>query len=218
MRYKVADEVNKLEEALSSFLSSPELNSLLAQVLIKGCKAENISYDEVEEIAKDDSEDVLLLGFQWRLLIPIRTTRDTLEWGDAVLLPKPGEVYKMPNVVKYLVEEAIQTGRWEPESTIAEIFKAMGELEWQKMPKLTQKLEEESKDYKINAFQIKEICQELDLGDRINPLIAGLKGSGVMSPKVSSLAEVIRERSPIYELNPSLFAKKAKERRNYAYL
>jgi len=85
----------------------------LAQALIQAANAGKISYDydEVEEIAKDDSEDVLLLGFEWRLLLPTRSARDTPEWGDAVLLPKPGEIYKMPNVIKCLAEEAIQTGQ-----------------------------------------------------------------------------------------------------------
>jgi len=38
----------------------------------------------------------------------------------------------------------------------------MGEPEWEKMPKLVQKLGEGSKDYKISAIQIKKICQKLD--------------------------------------------------------
>ena len=57
------------------------------------------------------------------------------------------------------------------------------------------------------SVQIKKICNELGLGHRVNALIAELKGSGVMSPKLSSLAEVARTGSPIYELNPSLFVK-----------
>jgi len=55
----------------------------------------------------------------------------------------------------------------------------MGESEWEKMPKLVQRLGEESEGYRINAIQIKEICRELDLEDRVDSLI---------------------------ELNPSLFA------------
>jgi len=104
-------EVSGLERALTTFLSPRRLAGLSARVLIQACKAGKVSYDEVEEIAKDDSEDVLLLGFELRLLLPIRSARGSLEWGDAVLLPKPGEMYKMPNVVECLVEEAIRTGR-----------------------------------------------------------------------------------------------------------
>jgi len=36
------------------------------------------------------------------------------------------------------------------------------------MPELVQKLGEESKDYKINAIQIKKICRELDLEGKVD--------------------------------------------------
>lgn len=197
-------EVNGLERALTTFLGPRKLAGLLARVLIQACKTGRVSYDEVEEIAKDDSEDVLLLGFELRLLVPTRSARGTLEWGDAVLLPKPGEMCKMPNVVRCLVEEAVRTGRWDPDNAVAKVFMIMGESEWEEMPKLVQKLGEEAKNCKINAIQIKRVCGELDLEDKVDLLIAELKGSGVMSPKLGSLNEVIREGSPIYELNPSL--------------
>ena len=198
-------EVNGLKRALTTFSSPRKLAGLLARVLIQACKAGKVSYDEIEEIAKDDSEDVLLLGFELRLLLPTKSIRGTLEWGDALLLLKAGEMYKMPNVVKCLAEEAIRTGQWNPDNAVAKIFTIMGESEWEKVPKLVGRLGEESKDYKINAVQIKKICAEVGLGNRVNSLIAELKGSGVMSPKLASLAEAIREGSPIYELNPSLF-------------
>lgn len=35
-------------------------------------------------MAKDNSEDVLLLGLEWRLLLPTKSIRGTLEWEDAV--------------------------------------------------------------------------------------------------------------------------------------
>jgi hypothetical protein len=197
-------EVNGLERALATFLGTRKLAGSLARVLIRACKAGKISYDEVDEVAKDDSEDVLLLGFELRLLLPTRSARGTLEWGDAVLLPKPGEMYKMPNVVKCLVEEAIRTGRWDPDSAVSKVFMIMGESEWEEAQKLVQKLGEEAKNCKINAIQIKRVCRELDLEDKVDLLIAELKASGVMSPKLGSLNEVIREGSPIYELNPSL--------------
>jgi hypothetical protein len=197
-------DVNKLERALTTFLRPGGHAGLLARVLVQACKTGMVSYDEVEEIAKDDSADVLLLGFELRLLLPTRSARGTLEWGDAVLLPKPGEMYKMPNVVKCLVEEASRTGWWDAGNAVAKIFMIMGEPEWEEMPKLVEKLGEKAKNCKINAIQIKRICRELDLEHKVDLLIAELKGSGVMSPKLGSLTEAIREGSPVYELNPSL--------------
>ena len=49
------------------------------------------------------------------------------------------------------------------------------------------------------------------MGDKVDALIAELKDSGIMSPKLGTLAEVTRARMPIYELNPSLFIKKKEE-------
>jgi len=74
-------EMDELERALTTFLSPSKLVGLLAQVLTQDCRAEKVFYDGVEEIAKDDCEDVLLLGFEWRLLPPVRSARGTLEWG-----------------------------------------------------------------------------------------------------------------------------------------
>ena len=49
------------------------------------------------------------------------------------------------------------------------------------------------------------------MGDKVDVLIAELKGSGVISPKLGSLPEVFRAGSPLYELNPSLVIKKGEE-------
>ena len=37
-------------------------------------------------------------------------------------------------------------------------------------------------------------------------MIAVLKGSGIISPKLMAFAEVARSSSPVYEYNPSVFA------------
>jgi len=199
--------MNKLEKALSILLRHTELTSCLAPVLAQASREGNISYTEVEKIAGDDAEDVLLLGDKWRLLLPVRT-RKSAAWEDRLLLCKLGESYEVPNIVRCLVEDARTTGSWDPEHAITKLFKEMGEPAWERMPKLVEQLEEQAGDYRVTASQIKKICNDLDLGDRVDALIAGLKASGVMSPKLSSIAEVSREGTPIYELNPSLCTRK----------
>ena len=64
-----------------------------------------------------------------------------------------------------------------------------------------------AEDCRISAAQIRKTCRELGLAQRLDMLIAELKGSGVMSPKLGSFAEVNREGSPLYELNPSVLEK-----------
>ena len=204
------NHMNKLEKALSKLLKHGELTSCLASVLAHASKKGRISYWEVAELAGDNHDEVLLSGNIWRLLLPVRTLKSAA-WEDRLLLAKPGELYEVPNIVKYLVEDAQRTGRWEAGQAIAELFRDMGEPNWEQIPKLVERLEKQAKDYRITASQIKTVCNELGLGDRVDALIAELKGSGVMSPKLGSIAEVARAGSPIYELNPSLFVKKGEK-------
>jgi hypothetical protein len=49
-----------------------------------------------------------------------------------------------------------------------------------------------------------ETCSELGLGDRVDTLIDELKGSGVMSPKPGSFAEVARGKRMAWWLNTVL--------------
>ena len=199
--------MNKLEKALSGLLSYSEHTSCLAQALAYASKKGRVSYDEVEKIVNDNVEDILLLGNEWRLLLPVRTVKSAA-WEDRLLLAEPGELYGMPNIIRYLVEEAEITGCWDPGHAVAKLFKEGGEVAWRQIPELVEELGQWARNYRITASQIKTACNELGLGDRIDALIAELKGSGVMSPKLGSLAEVSRAGMPIYELNPSLFIQK----------
>jgi len=196
--------MNRLERALSGLSSQGELTNRLAQVLAHASERGRVAYYEIERMVKDDTEDVLLLGEEWRLLLPVRTLKSAA-WEDRLLLFEPGEEYEIPNIVRYLVEEAKMTGCWEAGRALAELFREMGEPNWEQIPKLVKELGQQAKNYKITAIQIREICSKLALGNRVDTLIAELKGSGVMSPKLGSLAEVSRAGTPIYELNPSLF-------------
>lgn len=199
--------MNRLERALSRLLNQSELTGRLAQVLAHASERGRAAYHEIGQIISGDAEDVLLLGNKWGLIFPVRTVKSAA-WEDRLLLFEPGEEYEIPNIIRYLVEEAKITGRWEAGRALTELFRDMGEPDWERMPKLVEELGKQSKDFRITAVQINAICSELGLGGRVDALIAELKASGVMSPKLGSLAEVSRAASPIYELNPSLFVKK----------
>ena len=122
----------------------------------------------------------------------------------------PVELYEVPNIVRYLVENASETGLWEPGVALSELFRKMGDPDWNIIPSLVESLWEKSKNYRITAIQIKEICGGLCLGDRVDALIVELKGSGVISPKMRSPAEVSRAGAVIFELNPSLLTHREK--------
>jgi len=197
--------VSGLRTALSSFLEEGPILDKLADILDRAAMRGGISYDEIERIAGDEVEDVLLVGFEWHLLLPVRAIRCG-EWDDRLLLASPGEIYELTNIVKWLVEDARKSAEWNAQRATGELFKSMREPLWDRIPALVDGLMDVSLNHRISAARIKEVCNGLGLGDRVDGLIAELKGSGVMSPRLAILAEQATARGgPQYELNRCLF-------------
>ncbi len=195
--------MNKLQKALCGFLNSDDAKKL-AQVLQEVLKTGTISYEEAQRIIGGDPEDILTLGYGWRLLLPVRAAKGG-DWEDRMLIPQPGEIYQMPNVAKHLAENANRTGHWDPEKAIIEVFRKIGEPDSDKMPVLVARMASKVKGRRINGVKIKKLCAELGLEKRVDPLVSELKACGILSHKLSALTEASRQGSPIYELNPSLF-------------
>jgi hypothetical protein len=194
---------DRLEKALSRILGAAKSTSKLSQVLAYASVNVTVSYQEIRKIIKDDPEDVLLLADKWRLLLPVRTAKSA-GWEDRVLVLRNGEIYKIPNLIRYLVKNALDTGKWDPEKSIIELFKKFGEPDWGKITGLVRSIAEKAINYKITGNQIKEICLQFGLNDRADGLIAELKAAGIISPKLGSIPDVVGAQSPIYELNPSI--------------
>lgn len=66
---------------------------------------DRVLYHEIEGMA-NDVEDLLLLGSEWRLLLPVRTLKSAA-WEDRLLVAKAEELYEVPNIIRYVAEEAI---------------------------------------------------------------------------------------------------------------
>ena len=195
--------MTNLEIVLQNFLKNKEIEQL-ASILEYSIHKKRISYDEIENIIKCDPEDVLFIANEWGLLYPIKTFKSA-SWEDRVIFARPGEIYEMPNIIKHLVKNALQTGKWDIRSSIIEIFREIGESKYILIPQLVENMRNSSIDYTINAQQIKKICIELGLANKLNTLIAELKAAGIISPKLGSFKNVFKAHSPIYEINRSLF-------------
>lgn len=194
---------DRLAMALSTILGHAKINSKQSQVLAYAAIKGTVSYQEIKEIIRDDPEDFLLLADKWRLLLPVRTAKSS-GWEDRLLIIKNFEVYEIPNVIRYLTREAVKTGIWDPEKAIVKLFRELGDPDFAQIPELVRSIGEEVANHTITGNQIKSICVQLGLGDRVDGIIAELKAAGIISPRLRSVPEVNREGSPIYELNPSL--------------
>lgn len=191
-----------LEKVLSSFLEAEDAQKL-ALLLEEAVGKGRITYEEVTRLIGDDAEDILILAYGWRLLLPSRAAHAG-DWEDRMLLPRAGEIYQMPNVVKQLVKNAIQAGHWEPEKAILQVFQESREPESEKLLQLVERMASELKGRRIYGVDIKRLCVELGLKDRVDPIVSELKACGIVSHKMASFTDAAREGSPIYEFNPSL--------------
>jgi hypothetical protein len=203
MEKQKAKGTEYLERAMSGVFGHGKLTSKLSQVLAYAAIKGTVSYREIKEIIKDDPEDALLLADEWRLLLPVRTAKSS-SWEDRLLIIKDGEAYEMPNIVRYVAREALKTGTWNSENAIGELFKEFRDPDCKQIPELVRSIAGEAGSHKTTGTQIKMICLRLGLSNRVDSLIAELKAAGIISPRLSSLPEVSREGSPIYELNPSV--------------
>jgi hypothetical protein len=194
---------DRLEQAISALLGPGKSTGTLSQLLAYAAQKSTVSYQEIKEIIKDDPEDVLLLADEWRLLLTVSTTKSS-SWEDRLLALKDGEIYEIPNIIRYLLQDGLHTGRWEPEKAIGKFFKELGDPNHKQIPGLVRSISEKAVNHRITGNQIKMICLQFGLSNRVDVLIAELKAAGIISPRLRSVPEVNKEGSPIYEINPSV--------------
>ena len=195
-------KTDNLTKALRGFLNDTDAEEI-SRLLDRVVKSGKITFEDAERTVKSDIEDILLLALKWRLLLPVRASKAG-DWEDRMVIPRQGEIYHSPNVVRHLVKNAQVNGTWDPEKAIFEVFKSKGETDTDKMPVLVERMASVLKGHRINGNQIKAICKELGLETKIDPLVSELKACGILSHKLSSLTEVSKAGAPLYEINPSL--------------
>ena len=195
-------KTDNLTKALRGFLNDTDAEEI-SRLLDRVVKSGKITFEDAERTVKSDIEDILLLALKWRLLLPVRASKAG-DWEDRMVIPRQGEIYHSPNVVRHLVKNAQVNGTWDPEKAIFEVFKSIGETDTDKMPVLVERMASVLKGHRINGNQIKAICKELGLETKIDPLVSELKACGILSHKLSSLTEVSKAGAPLYEINPSL--------------
>ena len=176
----------------------------LANVLSNASAHGHISYDSVLSEAGADTEEVLFAAWEYKLLIPRRSAACG-EWDFRLLVMRPGEIYEMPNISRYLINNARKTGQWDVNTAVAGLYRDMGESQWEQMPGLIRRLGGRAEGFTISAGAIHSACCSAGICHRTGPLILILKGGGILSPKLSARTAAAKNRFPLYELNPSLY-------------
>lgn len=177
----------------------------LALILFRVSHSERINYQDLASAACGKLDEALLVLWEWKLVIPVRSSRCS-EWDSRILSAESGEFYEMPNISKTLVKKGIETGIWDSTSAILDLFKYMGEPEWEKMPNLILSIKENTVNNTINGTRIGILCIQNGLKDKTGAMIAILKGAGIISPKLAAISRMAKSKSPLYEFNPSVYA------------
>ncbi len=195
-------EGNNLRRALGAICREDFVDAL-AEVLMTARKNDEIDYAAIARRAGDHTQDLLLFAWEEKLLIP-RLSLRCAEWDDRMMILAPGQTYEMPNIARYLVTAALETGRWDPPLAIAALYRDMGAPDWEKMPDLVRDLAREAVNGTLRGTQIAAACVRNGIRDSTGALIAILKGGGIISPKLAPMGPAGKARTPIYEFNPSI--------------
>jgi len=198
----LAEDIQRLEESLS-FIDD-ELVAELAIALICMAEAEAASRAELEDVLGPETGEVVLLGFIWRLFLPSAPAGGSLAWEDARAPLEATAKLRLPSIVGHLVGLARRSGSWRPDQVLPQSSYLLPE-EPERLASLMVRITEYAPGGVISANQLGAALHETGLECSLDTLIAHWKGAGVISPRLSSVRSVADHRSPLYEINPSVF-------------
>lgn len=198
-------QLENLTRALEIFPGHEPFSENLAGILLSACEKDTITHDGLNQGKLQDFSDVLLFLWEWKFILPVRSAKCG-EWDSRLLTAGPDEIFEMPHISRALVRQAARTGAWESRSAILDLFSLMGEPEALKMPDLVLEMRKGCVHYTLTGARIGAACVKTGLKDKTGAMIAVLKGSGIISPKLMAFSGKSRASSPLYEFNPCVYA------------
>jgi hypothetical protein len=198
----MAEDILHLEQALVFIhdLTVPELALALT------CFRENraLSLGELAQVLEDDTADVLLVAFSWRLLLPAPSSRSSMAWEELAPDMRTFAIWKQPAVIGRLVQTASTTGSWLPHRVLPQCSSTLPNE-----PERTERFLDYARQYapgaEISANLLRAALGEAGIRADLEKLIIDFKAAGVISPKLASLSDTARHASPLYEINPAVF-------------
>lgn len=186
------------------------LSFALAIALDRCRRQESITFEEIAALAPDDGREVILLAWDWKLLIP-RRSKQSAEWDDRIMRFEAGERFEIVNIVKFLLASAAESGTWDLAASVRSLYDQMGEPAFKNMSSLINEIARQVKYSSISGTAIHAACVRTGFQDRTGAMIAILKGGGVISPRLMSSNPSEKIGSPPYEMHPLVLKLSAKE-------
>ena len=160
----------------------------------------NISYREID-LSRAEKDDLILLGYQERILIPVKT-KASLAWEDRIIDFDVGGTYVIPPVARQIPVVFIKKGYFCLESLLKQIFPDLVSKEVKKLYNLLDTIMTHSTGFKFETGLLKlfydKLTLQFDLHDTIDMFVI----NGIMSPcPQKSLITGLSW----YEISPAMF-------------
>ncbi|MEJ5300654.1 MAG: hypothetical protein WHS38_06670 [Thermodesulforhabdaceae bacterium] len=199
--------VKNLAKALDSFIREKDFIESLACGMLLFLESETVDLDRLIRAAGPDYLEVLLLAFEWKLILPLLPSK-TCAWEDLAIVGISAKLYSMPKAVYYIIRQSAEKGFWDVEGGLKVMFKTLDvPASPDKMTTLVQELFNRERFMSVSARDIDLACRAVGLPGLADPVIAIFKGFGIISPKLSHVGKSVLGLGPLYDLNPSLGCK-----------
>lgn len=195
--------IESLKKALSEFIKDKTFIEPLAKTLVLFLEEDIVPLDRFKSAAGDDYVDILLLAFEWRLIIPFSPAK-TCAWEDRLLTGINAERYEMPKAVFYVLQEAVTKSIWDVERGLIRLFSDTDlPLTPEDMLTLSKEIFKRARFMCVTGKDILISCRGFRHPGLADHTIAIFKSLGIISPKLGSGILPLKS-GPLYELNPSL--------------
>ena len=194
--------MNLIDALLNVFSKNDAL--LLAKILEDNLEKETIRYEEID-IEENQKENLILLAFEERILIPLKS-RSGPAWEDKLLDFGKGGQYFIPPVVKAIIETMCETGEPSCDTAIRKTLLNVYEKDISGFIALLQKIMKHADNYIFETglleILLKETAMNRDLHDVIDISVI----CGIMSPCPQ---KSLMTGLSWYEINSTLYWDKA---------
>ena len=197
----MTEEFTNLIEALNKQFSAEEAKSL-AELLSCSCRADSIVYEDIE-LDDEVKDDIIMIACEERVLLPMKSMRGSA-WEDRVLTFTEGERYHMPRIVRFLVEDAQDSGKWNVNKMLEKVLVEAGESNPGEIVDYLNHVRLLAHKYDVEVGVMQTISGELGLEIDMHDALDRFVRCGIMS---QCTQKSIHSGFSKYEVNPCLYWK-----------
>ncbi|MFP4158838.1 MAG: hypothetical protein ACLFQ9_00440 [Desulfobacterales bacterium] len=173
------ETVTRLANALSTELAADDAQKM-AELINAALKSENV-YTEQLPLSEEDKHDCLLMAFEERILIPVRSTQ-TGSWEDRILRFTPGEMFFMPHVARLLFENAAETGTLDSEAAVRSVLSHHPEKQVEQSVKFLKEMRFHFRSCMAEGGLMSAVAQGTGITVDVHDIVDTCVVAGIMSP------------------------------------